>query len=61
MTHGIAARLIQRLDQFNFVVEHRKRERDQNRDGLTKKTEFYEEQEKLKQELPEILPGFNFQ
>ncbi len=60
MTTGIAARWIQRLDQFNFVVEHRKRERHQNADGLTKKTEFYERQEEQKKEAPEILPGFNF-
>ena len=60
MTTEIAARWIQRLDQFNFVVEHRRREKHQNADGLTKKTEFYEQQEKQREEAPAVLRGFNF-
>ena len=43
MTNNIAARWIQRLDRYSWVIEHRRRGKHQNADGLTKKTEFYEE------------------
>ena len=41
MTRGMAARWIQRLDQYNFDVILRPREKHQNADGLSKKSEFY--------------------
>ncbi len=60
MTRGMTARWIQRLDQYKFVVEHRKRERHQNVDSLSKKTEFYIRREDRDANLPSEMPNFRF-
>ena len=60
MTRGIAARWIQRLDQYKFMVEHRKRERHQIVDSLSKKTEFYIRREDSDANLPSEMPNFRF-
>ncbi len=52
MTNNMAAHWIQRLDQYSLVIEHRRREKHQNADGLTKKTEYYEEREKQAKDAP---------
>jgi hypothetical protein len=43
--NAMVARWIQRLDRFNFTIEHRLRHRHTNADGLSKKREYYERQE----------------
>ncbi len=58
MTSNMAARWIQRLDQYSLVIEHRRREKHQNADGLTKKTEYYEEKEKQAEGAPQHISGF---
>ncbi len=58
MTRGMAARWIQRLDQYHFDVEHRPREKDQN--GVSKKTEFYDKKQIRDENLPEHMPNFKF-
>ena len=60
MTHGLAARWIQRLDQYKFHVEHRKREKHQNVDSLSKKTEFYTKREEKDASLPPEMENFKF-
>ena len=37
-------RWIVRLDWYNTIIEHRTREKHQNADSLSKKTEFHERQ-----------------
>ncbi len=56
----MAARWIQRLDQYKFVVEQRKRERHQNVDSRSKKTEFYTRREDRDANLPSEMPNFRF-
>ena len=60
MTRGMAARWIQRLDQYKFRVEHRKREKHQNVDSLSKKTEFYTMREEKDASLPHEMENFKF-
>ncbi len=60
MTRGMAARWIQRLDQYKFHVEHRKREKHQNVDSLSKKTEFYTKREEKDASLPPEMENFKF-
>ena len=42
---GMVARWIQRLDQFNFKIVHRLRDKHTNADGLSKMTQFYRHRE----------------
>ena len=60
MTKGMAARWIQRLDQYSFIIEHRRREKHQNADGLSKKTEHYVHREILEEEPPGQVDSFRF-
>ena len=53
-------RWIVRLDGYNMTIEHRTRDKHQNADSLSKKTEFYERQEQRKVNRPEIKEGFSF-
>ena len=55
MTNNMAARWIQKLDQCSLVIEHRRREKHQNADGLTKKTEYYEEKDKQAEGAPQHI------
>ena len=48
MDTGIVGRWITRLDQYTMEIQHRDRNRHQNADGLSKKTEFYEVREALR-------------
>ena len=43
-----------------MIIEHRTRDKHQNADSLSKKTEFYERQEQRKANRPEIKEGFSF-
>ena len=51
---------IVRLDGYNMIIEHRTRDKHQNADSLSKKTEFYERQEQREADRPEIKDGFSF-
>ena len=53
-------RWIVRLDGYNMIIEHRTRDKHQNADSLSKKTEFYERQEQREADRPEIKDGFSF-
>ena len=43
-----------------MIIEHRTRNKHQNADSLSKKTEFYERQEQREADRPEIKDGFSF-
>ena len=43
-----------------MIIEHRRRDKHQNDDSLSKKTEFYERQEQREADRPEIKDGFSF-
>ena len=43
-----------------MIIEHRTRDKHQNADSLSKKTEFYERQEQREAGRPEIKDGFSF-
>ena len=43
-----------------MIIEHRTRDKHQNDDSLSKKTEFYENQEQREADRPEIKDGFSF-
>ena len=45
MDQSYIGRWIARLDGYNMIIEHRTRDKHQNADSLSKKTEFYERQE----------------
>ena len=42
------------MDGYNMIIEHRTRDKHQNADSLSKKTEFYERQEQREADRPEI-------
>ena len=48
------------MDGYNMIIEHRTRDKHQNADRLSKKTEFYERQEQREADRPEIKEGFSF-
>ena len=43
-----------------MIIEHRTRDKHQNADSLSKKTEFCERQEQREADRPEIKDGFSF-
>ena len=53
-------RCIVRLDGYNIIIEHRTKDKHQNADSLSKKTEFYEIQEQKEADRPDIKDGFSF-
>ena len=53
-------RWIVRLDGYHMIVEHRMRDKHQNADSLSKKTEFYERLEQKQANQAEIKEGFSF-
>ena len=53
-------RWIVRLDGYHMIVEHRMRDKQQNADNLSKKTEFYETLEQKQANQAEIKEGFAF-
>ena len=60
MDQSFIGRWIVRLDGHNMIIEHRTRDKHQNADSLSKKTEFYERQEQREADRPEIKDGFSF-
>ena len=60
MDQSYIGRWIVRLDGYNMIIEHRTRDKDQNSDSLSKKTEFYERHEQREADRPEIKDGFSF-
>ena len=60
MDQSYIGRWIVRLDGYNMIIEHRTRDKHQNADSLSKKTEFYERQEQREADRPEIKVGFSF-
>ena len=60
MDQSYIGRWIVRLDGYNMIIEHRTRDKHQNVDSLSKKTEFYERQEQREADMPEIKDGFSF-
>ena len=60
MDSSYIGRWIFRLDCYNMIIEHRKRDKHQNADSLSKKTEFYERQEQREADKPEFKDGFSF-
>ena len=43
------------LDGYNMIIEHRTRDKHQNENILSKKTEFYEKQQQRKADRLEII------
>ena len=60
MDQSYIGRWIVRLDGYNMIIDHRTRDKHQNADSLSKKTEFYERQEQREADRPEIKDGFSF-
>ena len=60
MDQSYIGRWIVRLDGYNMIIEYRTRDKHQNADSLSKKTEFYERQEQREADIPEIKDGFSF-
>ena len=51
---------IVRLDGYHMIIEHRTRDKHQNADSLSKKTELYERLEEKQANQSEIKDGFSF-
>ena len=49
-----------RLDGYHMIIEHRMRDKHQDADSLSKKTEFYERLEQKQANQAEIKEGFSF-
>ena len=62
MDQSYIGRWIVRLDGYDMIIDRRTRDKHQNADRLSKKTEFYERQGSSKREAdrPEIKEGFSF-
>ena len=59
-TQSFIGSWIVRLDGYDLIIEYRTRDKHQNADNLSKKTEFYERQEQREADRPEIKDGFSF-
>ena len=60
MDQSYIGRWIVRLDGYHIIIEHRTRDKHQNADSLSKKTEFYERLEEKQANQSEIKDGFSF-
>ena len=60
MDQSYIGRWIVRLDGYHIIIEHRMRDKHQNADSLSKKTEFYERLEQKQANQAEIKEGFSF-
>ena len=60
MDQSYIGRWIVRLDGYNMIIKHRMREKHQNSDSVSKKTEFYERLEQKQANQAEIEEGFSF-
>ena len=59
MNQSYFGRWIVRLDGYHMIIEHRMRDKHQNADNLSKKTEFYERLEQKQANQAEIKEGFS--
>ena len=60
MDQSYIGRWLVRLDGYHMIIEHRTRDKHQNADSLSKKTEFYERLEEKQANQSEIRDGFSF-
>ena len=60
MDQNYIRRWIIHLDGYDMIIEHRTRDKQQNADSLSKKTEFYVRREQREADRPEIKDGFSF-
>ena len=60
MDQSYTGRWIVRLDGYHMIIEHRTRDKHQNADSLSKKTEFNERLEEKQANQAEIKDGFSF-
>ena len=60
MDQSYIGRWIVRLDGYHMIIEHRTRDKHQNADSPSKKTEFYERLEEKQANQSEIKDGFSF-
>ena len=60
MDQSYIGRWIVRLDGYHMIIEHMMRDKHQNADSLSKKTEFYERLEQKQANQAEIKEGFSF-
>ena len=60
MDQSYIVRWIVRLDGYHMIIEHRTRDKHQNADSLSKKTEFYEHLEEKQANQSESKTGFHF-
>ena len=60
MDQSYIGRWIVRLDGYHMIIEHRTRDKHQNADSLSKKTEFNERLEEKQANQSEIKDGFHF-
>ena len=60
MDQSYIGRWIVRLDGYHMINEHRMRDKHQNADSLSKKTEFYERLEQKQANQAQIKEGFSF-
>ena len=60
MDQSYIGRWIVRLDGYHMIVEHRMRDKHQNADSVSKKTEFYERLDQKQANQAEIKEGFSF-
>ena len=60
MDQSYIGRWIVRLDGYHMIIEHRMRDKHQNADSLSKKTEFFERLEQKQANQAEIKERFSF-
>ena len=60
MDQSYIGRWIVRLDGYHVITEHRMRDKHQNADSFSKKTEFYERLEQKQANQAEIKEGLSF-
>ena len=60
MDQSYIGRWIVRLDGYHMIIEHRMRDKHQNADSLSKKTEFYERLEQKQANQAEIKEDSRF-
>ena len=60
MDQSYIGRWIVRLDGYHMIIKYRTRDKHQNADSLSKKTDFYERLEEKQANQSEIKNGFSF-
>ena len=60
MDQSYIGRRIERLDGYHMIIEHRMRDKHQNADSLSQKTEFFERLEQRQANQAEKKEGFSF-